>query len=272
MRQSIKYKNSTIAFQRFGNGEKTVFCFHGFSLSSEEYAGLGKNIGESVSLFALDFPLHGETVWKENELLVEDFIQIFQSIYLQSTGIKLDKFWLMGHSLGGRICLTIYQNYSDRVERMILCAPDGLVIPIWYKMIFNFSALQGLFWLLCKSSKAMSLLGKIVYKLKLINKSAYNLIQSSLGSKELADLLFKRVMSTKKFQPNIATIKEKIATSKTKVYLFFGYYDSIIPKKLSKLIIDNQTKNFIYLEILQSGHMILDNENTFPYIRKSLQS
>ena len=39
---------------------------------------------------------------------------------------------VLGFSLGGRIALSLYQAQPENVEKLILLAPDGLIVNFWY--------------------------------------------------------------------------------------------------------------------------------------------
>ncbi|PZP51754.1 MAG: hypothetical protein DI598_02495 [Pseudopedobacter saltans] len=264
-----QYRNSKIAYHVYGSGTIPIFCLHGFSLSGAAYALLGAQCPLDKIMFALDFPLHGLTEWNEKELTKLDLIHIFEIIHQQEMGTTLHTFELMGHSMGGRICLSMYESYSDRISKLILAAPDGLTRTFGHRFLFKTSLGPKIFRRMSHSSKLIMSLSTTFRKMRIINKSVFTLIKSSYEDTDTAHLIFARLMLTHPFLPNIESIKTLIRKHKTPVFLFFGKYDSIVPAKYGNYLSKGE-EQFVKVELLLSGHLILANEETLPQIAKVL--
>ncbi len=265
----VQYKQSTIAYHVYGHGGKPVFCLHGFSLSGEAYEDLGKYCPSDKIMFALDFPLHGQTVWKEERLTADDLFQIFGLIVGQELGASLDRFILMGHSMGGRIALYMYQCFADKVDKLILMAPDGLKQLFGHRFMFKTKLGPKVFRRMSNSSKLIMSLANFARKIRLINRSVHNLIKSSYEDETTARLVFERLMVTHDFYPDTTTIKKEINQYKTPVYLFFGKYDSIVPESLGKYLREG-AESYVHVQVILSGHLILANEDTLSEIASSI--
>lgn len=254
----VQYKQSSIAYHVYGQGRKPIFCFHGFSLTGEAYESLGAYCPSDKIMFALDFPLHGQTVWMESILTADDMFRILELIAEQELGSSLGRFELMGHSMGGRIALYMYQCFAARVDELVLMAPDGLKQLFGHRFMFRSKLGPKVFRRLSHSSKRIMSLANFARKSKIINRSVHNLIKSTYEDEATAHLVFERLMVTRHFYPDIPTIKKEILQYRTRVYLFFGQYDTIVPADLGKYL-EEGAEPYVKIQVLTSGHLILEN-------------
>ena len=122
-----------LSYRRFGDGNKMLFCFHGYGEDALTFSFLEKNLGNEFTLIALDFPFHGLTEWNEEFLLrIDELIEIMNKIS------SVQSFSILGYSMGGRVALKLLQIIPDRIEKIILLAPDGLHNNFWHKISKKF--------------------------------------------------------------------------------------------------------------------------------------
>src|SRR5687767_14790044 len=111
----LAYKNSTLAWYKLGTGPKQVICFHGYAEDGTSFDLLAAHLRDTYTIYAIDLPYHGATEWSENrEFTHIDLQEVIKAIIPGS-----QKWSLMGFSLGGRICLSLYQCDPARVERLV---------------------------------------------------------------------------------------------------------------------------------------------------------
>ena len=129
--KQLSYKNSTIGYYRFGSGTQIAFCFHGYGEEALLFEFLGKYAGTEFTFYAIDLPFHGKTIWQEGlNFSASDLLQIIVKVLeqhndpFQSAFSDNIKFSLIGYSLGGRIALSLYECIPDKIEKLILLAPD----------------------------------------------------------------------------------------------------------------------------------------------------
>ena len=134
--QFLIYKNSTIGYYRFGEGPKIAVCFHGFGEDASMFGFLTNYVGNQYTFYSIDLPFHGKTEWKEGlNFTHKDLLQIVEAITRednQKQATNSQKFSLLGFSLGGRIALSLYEAMPDKIEKLVLLAPDGLKVNFWY--------------------------------------------------------------------------------------------------------------------------------------------
>lgn len=252
----ITYKNSTIHYAQFGTGPKLLFCFHGYGRESYTFSILEKKLGRLYTIIAIDIPYHGLTKWQEElsfkpENLVQFLLQIRSK--LQKENIR---FSILGFSMGGRIALYLTQLLADKVEKLILLAPDGLQFNLlrfvasetWLgNKIFNYTIYHPK-WLFSLIDKAE--------KRKIIHSNVADFALYFINDEKNRTLLYQRLISIKDFKASIGRLKRLIRKYKIPVRMMFGRYDKIIPYAGGEKFKEG-IEEFVSMKIVDSGHHLL---------------
>lgn len=256
MQQIIQYKNSFINVELFGNGDKLLFCFHGFGENAESFKVLQTTLGKEYKLAAIDLPFHGKTKWNEGLLITpDDLLNIINKILENITNIHSpSKFSLLAFSFGGRVALHLLQTIPSKVERIVLLAPDGLHLNFWYWLATQTLLGNKLFAYTMKKPKWFFTMINVAGKTRLLNKTIIKFVHYYLDNKEERQLLHKRWTAMRKFKPNASLIKNAISKYEIPVRLLFGKYDQIILSNRSNFFSNNKNVKII---VLDAGHQLL---------------
>lgn len=270
---TIAFRHSTLAYHRWGQGSRLAICLHGYGESGAHYAFLSKEPALAhYSIFAIDLPWHGHTVWNEGlefsgTELREILTQIIQKeglTHAAQQGIDL-----IGFSLGGRLALSMLTQLTIPVRKLILLAPDGLKLNFWYwfatqtwlgRQLFRFTMLHpGWFFGFLK----------IFNKLGLVNSSIFKFVRYYIGNKEVRAQLYQRWIGLRRFRPNLKAIKSHLQKSGTQVRLLYGQHDRIIlPIHGQKFVkgIEAQAR----CQIVESGHQLLHEKHSADIVQALL--
>jgi pimeloyl-ACP methyl ester carboxylesterase len=156
-RITLAYPFGQVQALRFGRGPRLLIGIHGFADRSTAFLQLEPALGELYTIYCIDLPFHGETVWSKRRFTREHLAGILLDIAAQ-TGH--DRFSVMGHSMGGRILLSLLPLIGDRLDQMLLFAPAGLqkrllfarlLTPLWLRrwarrIMLNWDRLPGWFY------------------------------------------------------------------------------------------------------------------------------
>lgn len=270
--QVFAYKNSKVSYYRFGSGSKQVICFHGYGEEGQLYAFLEKYGGDQYTFYALDLPFHGKTQWNEGlNFTHDDLEQIVGKIQLErkderETGNK--KIILLGFSLGGRIALSLYQAQPASIEKIILLAPDGLVINFWYWLATQTKAGNNLFSFSMKYPGWFFALLKLLNRLGFVNAGVFKFVNYYIGNKEARQLLYQRWTALRKLKPSLQRIKNLIRQHQTPTRLVYGKYDRIIlPTRGEKF--KKGIEEYCTITVIDSGHQVV-HENHAEVILTAL--
>jgi pimeloyl-ACP methyl ester carboxylesterase len=107
----------------YGTGVPVIFL-HGMGSSSTIWKPIVKELQNESQCILFDLPGHGKTPHREwDPLSLEDIASI---IINEIDKLDIEKFHLVGHSLGGWVGLEISSTYPDRVLSFTAIAPGGL--------------------------------------------------------------------------------------------------------------------------------------------------
>lgn len=262
--KQLIYRNSSISYYRFGSGPKAVVCFHGYGEEAAAFNFLEKYASNQYTFISIDLPFHGKTDWKDGiNFIPNDLQQILEEIINQNnpkpptSNFKLS---ILGFSLGGRMALSLYQTIPEKIEKLVLLAPDGLKTNFWYWLATQTWLGNKFFKLTMKKPGWFLGFLKLLNKLKLVNTSIFKFVTYYIGDAEVRRLLYARWTTLRKIKPNISLIKKNIRKHKTPVRLVYGKHDRIIlssvGEKFRKGIEEHCT-----ISIIPAGHQVLHEKH-----------
>ena len=260
------YKSSQIHYCKTGIGNKLLLCFHGYGESEGSFSFLEKSIADEFTLLAIDFPFHGKTIWNEGLVFTpEDLINIVEKI-IATTPFQNSKIYLLGFSMGGRVALHLLQLLPNKIEKMILLAPDGLKTNFSYWLSTQTSIGNKLFHLTMNKPWWFFFLINIADKLKLVNQSVFKFANHYLHDKQMRNDLYKRWTVMGLFKPNIKKVKQDIRSNNIQLRLLYGKFDKVIRHKNAEIFMSGIEPNCI-LSIINSGHELLKEKNADEIIQ-----
>jgi pimeloyl-ACP methyl ester carboxylesterase len=237
-----------------------AFCFHGYGEEADSFSFLDKHAGQLYTFISIDLPFHGQTEWNEGlNCTTPDLAQIIECIVklenLQHPTSNLQLSFI-GFSLGGRVALSLYENMPSQIEKLVLIAPDGLVVNPWYWLATQTWMGNRLFSFTMKKPYWFFGLLKLLNKLKLVNTSIFKFVNYYIGDKEVRRLLYARWTTLRKLKPHLPAVRSAIANNKTAVRLLYGKHDRIIlPVRGEKF--QKGIEEYCTLTVIESGHQLL---------------
>lgn len=100
-----------------------LLALHGFGRSSEAFETAALLLSERYTIYAPDLPFHGDTRWMASDYGRRHLQAIAVAVLRHSGAASIS---VMGHSLGGRLALSLALGADMAIERVFLLAPDGL--------------------------------------------------------------------------------------------------------------------------------------------------
>lgn len=252
----ITFKNSNIHYRRFGNGPNLLFCFHGYGRESDTFYILERRLGQHFTIIAIDVPFHGRTQWKDEIVLKPKYLQQFLLQIQRDLGKENSKFSLLGFSMGGRISLYLTQLIPEKIDRLILLAPDGLTSNVWRWMASDTWLGNKFVNYTVKNAKWIEWILNTAEKRKIIHHNLADFLRYYLDDEEDRLMFYNRYAAMQKFKPNLRKLKQLIRKYQILVKMMFGRYDQVIPYQGGekfKLGIEE----FVSIKIVDTGHHLL---------------
>jgi pimeloyl-ACP methyl ester carboxylesterase len=114
--KSIKFKSINVSFTDEGKGKVVVFL-HGFLAVKEVWQSFSKALSKSQRVITIDLLGHGKTDCLSYVHTMEEMAEAVESVL---SHLKLRKYFLVGHSLGGYVSLAIAENNPDNLKGLVL--------------------------------------------------------------------------------------------------------------------------------------------------------
>lgn len=262
----ISLPNSTIHYRQFGSGDQLLFCFHGYGRDSYTFYFLEKNLGTQFTIIAIDLPFHGLTQWKAMTMFEpSQLVGIINEICTRLNKTQ-QKYSLLGYSMGGRMSLKITQLVPDKIERLVLVAPDGFSINFWHWFCtFTWPGNKLLAYIIEHPGivkRAVSL----AERTRVISSGVAGFVRYYMHDQEQRRLLYQRWTIFRHFILRPAKLKKLIKKYNLPVRLLFGEHDKIIPASGGRQFIRN-IENHCQISVIDESHYLLREQHAATIAR-----
>jgi pimeloyl-ACP methyl ester carboxylesterase len=105
------------------NPRKTIFFIHGFLSSCFCFRQLIPSLNKQYQIISVDMPPFGKS--GKSKKFVYSYNNIAKTMIGLLDFLEIEEVVLIGHSMGGQICLNMMHEQSDRFERAVLLASSG---------------------------------------------------------------------------------------------------------------------------------------------------
>ena len=108
-----------LAYQEWGDpGSPVILALHGFGVSGHMFDEFAERVKDRYHLIALDQRGHGDSDWApDGDYSRDAFVGDLERV---AEGLGLDRFILMGHSMGGLNAVEYTVRHPERVEALVL--------------------------------------------------------------------------------------------------------------------------------------------------------
>lgn len=133
-KQQINVNGLTIRYLEAGDADPPLVLLHGNGESALDWSWTLPDLASQHRVYAPDFPGAGESS-KPNRTYSVDFLTQFAIDFVNT--LNIDRFVLVGNSLGGLVALRLALSHPERVVALILVDSSGLgysVNPILSQM------------------------------------------------------------------------------------------------------------------------------------------
>lgn len=256
----IQYKHSQIHYTAGSTGEKLLVCLHGYGESEKTFHFLERYLPAGHRLVAIDLPFHGSTQWQEGlNFTIDDLLSILGSIR-QELDLPTARLSLMGFSMGGRVALSLLESIPDQIDKVLLLAPDGLKVNVWYRFATRSLIGKQLFRFTMQHPGWFHRFLQAGNRLKLINQSIFKFTNYYINDRRVRDELYNRWTCMRHFRPHLRVIKALIVQYQVPVRLLYGKYDRIIRYERGEKF-KAGIESFCTLQVIPTGHQVLQEKN-----------
>lgn len=251
MHFSVKYKNSTLAYQKSGHGEKVLLLFHGFGQNKQIFNELAQSVHDQYTLYAIDLFFHGNSQWSKGEVALEkkEWLEIMTQFLAEN---KVERFSVLGFSLGGKFALATFELFPTRIDQLFLLAPDGIKTNFWYSLATYPLLLRNFFKSMILKPGRLHSLTSILHTLKIVDNGLLRFARSQMDSREKRERVYYSWVVFRHLKFDMKEIAALLLKYSVRLTLIAGKHDKIITtenmQRLLRHVRDYQ------LEILDTGH------------------
>jgi pimeloyl-ACP methyl ester carboxylesterase len=250
------------AFEVFGNGDEILLAFHGLNNHYTDFRILEPALGKKFKVISFNLPYHGNKTdnlqGRELSYSNNDLKELFEK-FLALNSIK--DFSVMGYSLGGKIVLEMIELFPDRINNVLLFAPDGIENKWEYGFVTKTALGKNLYKRIINNPTRFLRIVKLLKSTKIINPKLYEFVHYQLSTRDKRQLVWDVWRCFRDVKPNVRKIQNIINEKQINIHLFFGKYDSVIPPAIGKKFILG-LNNKGGLHVIEAGHnLIRDKTN-----------
>lgn len=111
-----------------GRGSQLLFAFHDFGQHADVFLPLERELGHKYTIIAIEIPGLGHSVWQQKQVDKLALVTIIERLKLE---FKVEKFDLLAIGFGSLYALSLIEQRSEWIEKVVLFAPDGLRRSSW---------------------------------------------------------------------------------------------------------------------------------------------
>lgn len=246
-RHVVQVGDHRIVYSEGGQGE-TILLLHGFAASGDSWNQLARTFSKKHRVIAPDLPGWGATTRTETESYgYPAQLQRLQDLVQE---LELDRFHLMGHSMGGFLAAAYAARFPERVITLGLLCPHGMSEPVPSDLARSVE--QGDNWLVVSSAQGFQrLLNNLFVKRPYIPRPIVKyLTQMAIRNTAKSRQIFDEM------QRNEPPLVERLPHIKAPAMIVWGDQDRVLHVSSAALFKDSLKQAELVI-VKGCGHMPL---------------
>ena len=257
MSSFLSYKGFRWEYEMFGKGPDLMLAFHGFGNRASDFRVFAPVLEEKYTVLSFDLPYHGhsgpEAGHEEAFVSPQDLAGLAEAA-AERTGHR--RFSVMGYSLGGKIALQLLQSVPERLDRVLLFAPDGLKVSLTNAFVARSVIGQMLYRRVMHDPVWFFRLLQLMHAAGVVDTKIHDFIRESLSTPQRREMVWNVWRCFRDIRPSAQRVRQAIERHPIRLHLFFGAYDKIIPPSIGKNFV-SELKQPKALHIVESGHQLI---------------
>lgn len=252
----LRYEESSLHYVIEGHGPKNLLVFHGFGQNRNVFDSFAKSLSADYKLYIFDLYFHGESQWGHGEYPLEKSVwkktmERFLELH------QMDKFSVSGFSLGGKFALATLEAFPEKIESIILIAPDGIKTSFWYSLATYPIIIRRLFKSMVLHPTRFTALSRTLSNLGLMDKGLIRFAEHQMDTEDKRRRVYNSWVVFRHLTFDLKKIASLINRHSIALTMITGKFDKVIRSvNMNKLLV--HVKNFRH-EILETGHNGLIN-------------
>jgi len=256
----------TLPYIKIGKGKKQAIAFHGFGQDSTHFDCFESVFSKSYTIYSFDLPYHGSHDFTKNDQPInKTALKLFFLKFLESE--KITEFMNIGFSIGAKMSLALLEFFPEKIEKMILIAPDGFRANIWYKLATGSKATRSIFKHIVYNPESFFKLSDTMVKMNFVNPGVSRFAKSQMSSEQKREKVYFTWMFFRKLRFSKSMIVNKLMQYNIPLSIFLGEEDKIIQKSQFEFLSENPGIK-LQITMVTAGHNNLIEETANYLLNK----
>ena len=252
------YKQYEVCYEKWGTGKEVLLAFHGFGQQASIFSNISPALENKFTVYACSLFYHGGSkipdYVRDGEPLPPEFLKEGVLEFCRQNNIE--KFSLMGYSLGGRLVLKLLEMIPEKINALLLLAPDGVKKSRWYYFATNHFIGRRLFKRVVYKPKLFFSLVKIFRATGIIKEKMQKFIFSQFYDTQNR-LKVMHVWNTYSIiTPSVRKVKATIKEHHIKTLIFTGMYDPVLNEEIGHILQIGLEEEVKWIK-MKAGHDLL---------------
>jgi len=245
------FKNSTLHYSTLGNGLQTLLMFHGFGQDNKSFHALSEVLSNQYTAYIFDLYFHGQSRWGHGEIPLEKahWKETLGEFLMEN---KIDSFSLAGFSLGAKFALATLEAFPEKIQAIILLAPDGIKTSFWHSLATYPLVFRKIFKSMIHHPERFEAIVGMLKAWGLADKGLLKFAEFQMNSAEKRNRVYHSWVVFRHLHFSLDKIAQLINKYKIPLTLIVGQYDKVIkPANMNPLLkkLDHYT-----FETPEAGH------------------
>jgi len=246
-------------YRVYGEGPEVILCFHGFGRKPEDFEVFLPLMKPGQRLVSIWLFGHGGSYFpneriERDPLTHSEWRDLVEALLLD---LGVEKVHVIGYSMGGRVAMMTFLLLPEKIESLLLLAPDGFKINRLYtfasgtivgKMIYRFSI---------DHPRPLFILAKVLNSVKLLPDKLFRFVHVHLDTREKRLLVHDVWLIYKRMFPDKNLLAKELRERDIAFNMIFGEYDTIIRPELGERF-SKRLNNHHCLHLIGIGHRLLE--------------
>jgi len=223
-------KAVSLKYTIWSGGPMPLLCFHGFGQDHSIFQSVSDALKGTHTVYAFDLPFHGESEWHagDKSFMPEDWFKVMEDFFMQE---PMERFEVMGYSMGGKYAMVTAQLFQDRVAHLRLLAPDGITTHFSYRYSTLFFPLRRLFKAQIEKPTIFRSIVSFSRTFKLQDNYTLKFAENQMDTEFKRFQVYHTWVALRHFMPDLQKVSLSANSPASQLTFYLGVHDKIINKK-----------------------------------------
>lgn len=119
-------------YRKYGEGPPLIIL-HGLYGSSDNWTGIAKSLSDSFTVYLPDQRNHGQSPHSD----IHDYESMSDDLFELACDLKLNKFFLAGHSMGGKTAIFFALKYPEMLNGLLIADISPFINELNNQIAYN---------------------------------------------------------------------------------------------------------------------------------------